>query len=296
MTVDYEESDRGTDDEAQRSLAAWDASIATFPDGSLLVGFGVEDIRDDSLPERISGPIGNIGVAYAPHPRCSLQATLGHRFERTVFSADARVKAGPRTQVRLRFEESLQTSQRLIRTGLGFLGADPEGRLIDERSERPFVVGDRAFGLVEGTFFQERISVDLRRSSVRDDFDLEVFGERRDFELQGLEDEVFGVDVTWVHRLNRRTTLDFLARYRHIDFDDRPIGSEDLTVGGIGLTRHLSSTVTASARYYLSDRHAAVRSRDLRENSFMLSIRKSFQPGSRTPRSASSRQTPRRAR
>jgi hypothetical protein len=289
MTLDHEDSDREIDDGAKRSLAVWDVSYAALRGVSLLGGFGAEDIRDDSLPERISGAVGYAGIAYEPNSRCSFRATVGHRFDRTVFSTDARLEVGPKTEIRLRFDEGFQTSQRLIRSSLGFLGTDPEGKLIDVRNSRPLVVGDRAFGLVPGTFFQERIAASLRRISQRNVFHLEVFGERRDFPLTDTDDEAVGVDVDWRRLLNRRATLDVQLRYTQTHFGGAFAGRERQTVVGVGLTYLLSSSVAVSASYYISHRNGVADLNDLRENSIILGIRKSFGPGPRAAEQASAR-------
>jgi uncharacterized protein (PEP-CTERM system associated) len=283
MTLDHEDSRREIDDGAKRSLAVLDVNYAAWRGVSLLTGFGVEDIQDDGLPDPISGPVGYAGVAYEPNSRCALRATVGHRFDRTIFSVDARMQVGSKTHVRLQFDEGLQTSERLIRSGLGFLGTDPEGRLIDVRNDRPLVVGDPAFGLIPGTFYQERASASLRRISLRNVFDLGIFGERRDFQLGDTEDTAIGLLLQWRRLLNRRASLDVQLGYTRTNFGGRLGGLEDQILSGAGFTYLLSSSVEASASYYFSHRDTALASNDVRENSIVIGIRKSFGSGSRAP-------------
>jgi uncharacterized protein (PEP-CTERM system associated) len=286
------ENSDGPDEDSKRRLVGWDGSWAAVGDVSLLGGFGLEDIRDDGLPDRIDGPVGYVGLAYEPNPRTFLSATGGRRFDRSVFSTYARHELGPRTRVSLAYDESLQTTQRLIRTGLGFLGTDPEGELIDRRTGRELVVGDPAFGLIEGTFYQKRLSAELERTSDRVDFAIELYGERRHLEREGFDDDAFGVNSTFKRWLNRRTSLDLQSRYWRVDFGNRS-GEDRQIVGGIGFTRQLSSKLSVTATYFLSYRNSDEDLRDLRENSVIIGVQRLFGAGLRDEETPVGRRLPR---
>jgi uncharacterized protein (PEP-CTERM system associated) len=272
LTADYERSRRSNGDTPNRILAAVDTFYPLFRRTGLLVGAGYEKIADPDLSDDISGAIGEVGFEWVPSRALLARGTVGYRFDRVIFSFLANWEISPKTLFRASFEESLQTSQRLYRTDLGYLGTNPAGELVDERTDRAFVVGDPAFGIIAGTFFRKRVSTQIRRTTERNIIEIVGYGESRKLESGGSEERAAGVELQWRRRLNRRLYFDLLARYDHINREEVDTGKDSLLVGRSKLAYRLNAYLDLGVTYYFSLRNASESSQDLQEHAVVLSL------------------------
>jgi uncharacterized protein (PEP-CTERM system associated) len=197
----------------------------------LLGSVGYERIEDPTLDDEPDGPIGSAGIQLEPGPRSSVTLLYQHRFESDFFSGEASYVIGPRTWIDASYSESIETSNSLFADNLEFLTRDEFGNYVDSRTARLFALDDTGFGLEENAFRLRVFDLGLHLVRGRNTFDLVVYHERRDTDATDEKETAFGGAVNWQRQISPLSRLNFIARYRHAETDDR---SQDDTVRLMG--------------------------------------------------------------
>ncbi len=201
---------------------------------------------------------------------------MSDRFEETLYTAELSVRPTPHLTGAARRVEALQTSQRLIRTSLAFLGTDPEGEFIDLRDEQQFALGDPAFGFGEEAFRQTRNSGRIQYDTPRTDAMLDVFDESRRTLLSAVTEKVYGFEVTLQRRLSRRNAARVVLGSRTVEFRRRDEREDDFRHMQLVLRFRLSPDVEARFEYTRSVRDSNVEEGRLKEHAASVGIRGAF--------------------
>jgi uncharacterized protein (PEP-CTERM system associated) len=243
---------------------------------SLLGGFGFEDITDSTLNSTPSGMIWNVGLRLTPGPRTSITVNYNDRYDTQFVSLDASHRLGARTNVSVRYSESIQTSQGVVAQQLDFLGINDDGVLIDTRTGLPFVGGDSAFGLTDNSFRQKQFNASLSGSRKRNTYAATAFREVRETDATGLTEIALGGSVSFGRRWTRKANSNFSLSYRNTDYGTADGREDDSINAAASFSYRIYKDVNGTITYNLSKRDSNVGDNDITENAVTLRLSKTF--------------------
>ncbi|MCA1851496.1 MAG: TIGR03016 family PEP-CTERM system-associated outer membrane protein [Beggiatoa sp.] len=223
------------------------------PEISLVGDLGYEDNDFSSAGDQesgISGIIWDVGFRWTPSGRTTLEATYGRRFfgDRYFFNLSHESR---RTKWRVSYDErpftarDTQIEQAVAARG----GAIP---IIDPVTGLPTVSGAGIPELDDEVFVQRRLSGGLVVEAGRNDFDILVFQEERDFQSSGARDDFWGASVLWTRNISRLTYLDMSVGWTSQDttnIDPPDERQDDLLGFHVGLRRELGRHLTSTIEY-----------------------------------------------
>ncbi|MDQ3775778.1 MAG: hypothetical protein M3461_16245 [Pseudomonadota bacterium] len=147
----------------------------------------------------------------------------------------------------------------------------------------PTVTGAGIPTLSDQVYVQRRLSGGVVLEAGRNDFDILVFQEERDFQFSGAREDFWGASVLWTRNISRLTYLDMSAGWTSVDTnavgtntdltDER---QDDLLSLHLGLRRELGRHLTSTIEYRRVERSSTDPTADLVENRISAGIRLAF--------------------
>jgi len=251
------------------------------PELSLLGSLGYQDNSFQSAGDQGSGIIWDVGVRWTPSARTTLEATYGQRFfgDRYFFNFSHESR---RTKWHITYDEVPYTPRQaqIAEAVAAGGGAIP---IVDPVTGLPTVTGAGIPTLSAEVYVQRRLSGGVVLEAGRNDFDILVFQEERDFQFSGAGEDFWGASILWTRNISRLTYLDMSAGWTSVDTnavntntdltDER---QDDLLSLYLGLRRELGRHLTSTIEYRRVERSSTDPTADLVENRISAGIRLAF--------------------
>ena len=269
--IDYENADSTTFQELLGTV--WFVySPELRPVGSL----GYEDNSFRSAGDAARGIIWDVGVRWTPSGRTTLEATYGKRFfgDRYFFDLSHESR---RTRWRITYDEAPYTPRQaqIAEAVAAGGGAIP---VIDPVTGLPTVSGAGIPTLSDEVYVQRRLSGGLVVEAGRNDFDILVFQEQRDYQATGARNDLWGANILWTRNISRLTYLDLSAGWTSEETNSGEVDErkDDLLGLHVGLRRELGRHLTSTIEYRRVERSSTDPTADLVENRISAGIRLVF--------------------
>jgi uncharacterized protein (PEP-CTERM system associated) len=246
------------------------------PELSLVGSLGYEENSFRSAGDPGSGMIWDVGVRWTPSGRTTLEATYGIRFfgDRYFFNLSHESR---RSRWRVSYDEVAYTARQaqIDEAVAARGGAIP---ITDPVTGLPTVSGAGVPRLSDEVYVQRRLSSGVGLEAGRNDFDILVFQEERDYQSTGVSDSFGGASVLWTRNISRLTYLDMSVGWTSVDTntdltDER---QDDLLSLHAGLRRELGRHLTSTIEYRRVERSSTDPTADLVENRISAAIRVLF--------------------
>lgn len=255
------------------SIYAWNHTVA------LLGGFGYETVQNGSLTKNPKGPIGDIGIRVTG-ARLDFNLKINSRYDSTFMSAEGKYELGPQLQLHFSYDESVTTTQEQILSDLSQLRLTPNGTFQNTQSGQPFTPVNSPFGINSGfgnTAFRDRTGrLALSGTLDRNSYTMSALDESRTTESTAFNETTIALAAGLARELTPITRYNLSLGYTTTE-DRSPVQRTDDTYNlSTGLTFLLNNGLTASATYGLVYRRSTAPGQDVRENSFILGLRKSI--------------------
>jgi uncharacterized protein (PEP-CTERM system associated) len=255
------------------SIYAWNHTVA------LLGGFGYETVQNGSLSKNPKGPIGDIGIRLTG-ARLEFTLKINSRYDTTFVSAEAKYELGPQLQLLSSYNESVTTTQEQILGDLSQLRLTPNGTFQNSQTGQPFTPINSPFGINSGfgnTAFRDRTGrLTLTGILGRNTYTMSALDESRTTETTNFNETTIALAAGLARELTPMTRYNLSLGYTTTE-DRSPVQRTDDTYNlSTGLNFLLNNGLTASATYGLVYRRSTTPGQDVRENSFILGIRKSI--------------------
>ncbi|MGH9895045.1 MAG: TIGR03016 family PEP-CTERM system-associated outer membrane protein, partial [bacterium] len=272
--IDYDRADSTTFQELLGSV-----TFIYSPEISLLGSLGYEDNSFRSAGDPASGTIWDAGVRWTPSGRTTLEATYGRRFFGDRYFIDLSHESR-RTRWRITYDEAAYTARQaqIDEAVAARGGAIPN---VDPVTGLPTVSGAGIPRLSDEVFVQRKLSGGVVLQAGRNDFDILVFREERDFQSTvGVGDDFWGASILWTRNLSRLTYVDMSVGWTSvdtiIDSTDARRRQDDLLGLHVGLRRELGRHLTSTIEYRRVERSSTDPTADLAENRISAGIRLVF--------------------
>jgi len=269
--IDYVRADSTTFQELLGSV-----TFIYSPEISLLGDLGYEDNDFSSAGDPGSGIIWDAGVRWTPSGRTTLEATYGRRFFGDRYFIDLSHESR-RTRWRITYDEAAYTARQVqIDEAVAARGgAIPN---VDPVTGLPTVSGAGIPRLSDEVFVQRRLSGGVVLEAGRNDFDILVFQEQRDFQKTGARDDFWGANILWTRNISPLTYLDMSVGWTSVNTnndlaDER---QDDLLGLHVGLRRELGRHLTSIIEYRRVERSSTDPTADLVENRISAGVRLVF--------------------
>ncbi len=246
---------------------------------SLLGGFGYEEVRNGTLSQNIKGPIGNIGIGLLG-ARTELTLKLNRRYASTFMTAAGKYEFGPQLRLQVSYDESVTTTQEQALNDLAALRLTQNGAFADSKTGQPFSPLNSQFGINSGlgnTAYHDRTGrIGLTGTFGRNNYTIGVVDENRTTDSSNFNETSIGVIAGYTREVT--PTVNFNLNLGYTNTEDRtPIAQTDDTYNlATGFSFMLTTSLTASATYSLLYRRSTQPGQDVRENSFILALRKAI--------------------
>lgn len=265
----------GTD--IERRLVKLNTQYAFNSTWSLLAGVGYERIDDPTLFDSPDGVIWDLGFQVRPNSVSSARFTVGERFGGSNYNVEVNYIPSPLTRLRANYIQTINTSQTLGIQDLSTLGLSPQGALIDQETGLPFLPGDPRFGLTNGAFRQDRFSAGIEHTSLRNRYTLDIFDEKREFDVQTQNNtHSRGVILGFNRSLTPLLSFNLSGSYSVSTFENQSDREDDLYSANAGLSYRLSETAQARFSYRHTERKSNAANADLAENFVAITLLKEF--------------------
>ena len=123
--------------------------------------------------------------------------------------------------------------------------------IIDPVTGLPTVSGAGIPTLSDEVYVQRRLSGGVVLEAGRNDFDILVFQEQRDYQATGARDDFWGASILWTRNISRLTYLDMSAGWTSVDTnsDLTDAQQDDLLSLHVGLRRELGRHLMSTIEY-----------------------------------------------
>lgn len=265
----------GTD--IERRLAKLNTQYAFNSTWSLLAGVGYERIDDPTLFDSPDGVIWDLGFQVRPNSVSSARFTAGERFGGSNYNLEVNYLPSPLTRLRANYIQAINTSQSLGIQDLSALALSPQGALINSQTGQPFLPGDPRFGLTNSAFRQDRFSAGIEHTSLRNRYTLDIFDEKREFDVQTQNNtHSRGVILGFNRSLTPLLSFNLSGSYSVSTFENQSDREDDLYSANAGLSYRLSDTAQARLSYRHTERKSSAANSDLVENFVAVTLLKEF--------------------
>ena len=270
------------------------------------VGAGYQQLRFSGTPGyRVSEPIWNAGVRWAPTIGSSITVGYGRRDGAGSLYLDAAASPTARTRVFARYSQGISTSAEDQQNLLSTTSIGSTGELVDSATGAPVASSSANFGTQNGLYRLRRFSANASYILDRDSFNLSLSNEDRTI----LSPTTFGPDpgnggllpvlptgsssngtfvtLSWQHELTPVLTTSTSVTYGTTSYSGLTSGpSSNTTTNSISAQAALSYSITeslsGSIRYLYSERSSSQAQTifgtqgSVTENVLYLGLRKRF--------------------
>lgn len=241
---------------------------------SLILNGGIE--KNDFATSRSSqdGPFWQVGLSWTPSPRTSIDAGFGKRFFGKNYFFDLSHRSR-RTVWSASYNEDTSTVRQvqLERQLIPLVDAFGEPILVPGTDTQILIPVDTAT-LTNEVLIRKRFNADVAVKGRRTKANFGVFHERRDFQLTGDEETVFGLTAGADRRLSRHTSLKLSGRWQTTDL--RSGNTQTFWRTTVGLTREFARDVSGALRYSHERQTSDLARDEYAENRVTASVRVSF--------------------
>jgi uncharacterized protein (PEP-CTERM system associated) len=246
---------------------------------SLLGGFGYEEVKNGSLAQTIKGPIGNIGFGVIG-TRSELTIKLNHRYASTYVSASGKYELGPQLRFQASYDENVTTTQEQTLSDLAALRLTPNGAFADRNTGQPFVPLSSQFGINSGignaAYHDRTARLGLSGTFGRNSYTIGLTDENRTTDTTNFNETSLALTAALAREISSTVNYNLSLGYTNTE-DRAPVAQTDDTYNlATGFSFMLNTGLTASATYSLLYRRSTQPGQDVRENSFILALRKSL--------------------
>jgi uncharacterized protein (PEP-CTERM system associated) len=236
-------------------------------------------VQNGSLTKNPKGPIGDIGIRLTG-ARLEFTLKVNSRYDSTFVSADGKYELGPQLHLQLSYDEAVTTTQEQILSDLGQLRLTPNGTFLNTRTGQPFTPVNSPFGINSGfgnTAFRDRTGrLVLDGTLGRNSYTMSALHETRTTESTNFDETTIALAGGFARELTPMMKYNLTLGYTTTE-DRSPFQRTDDTYNlATGLSLLLNNGLTASATYGLVYRRSTAAGQDVRENSFILGIRKNI--------------------
>lgn len=214
-----------------------------------IFGGGGYEFNDFGSPEDDDGLFWQVGSAWRPSSHTTVEGGFGRRFFGGNFFFTAEHESR-RTVWRASFrEEPTQTRDVDLQIQLVPL-TDPFGDPVSDplsRASRSQIRTDEANPTSE-VFVSQRFDGSVAFRGRRTNVELTGFHEKRDFQITGDEETVFGASLAASRRLGRRLAVQMAGRWQVFDLRDG-IQEDTRWEGSIGVTYTVARSIDSSIEY-----------------------------------------------
>lgn len=269
--IDY---DSGEDTTFQELLG--NIGYIYSPHITLLGDVGYEKNDFASAGDPGSGIIWDVGFRWTPSGRTRLEATYGLRFFGDRYFVDLSHESR-RTRWHISYDEEPYTPRQ---AQIDQTAAVPGGvfPIVDPETGLPTLSGAGVPSLSDEVYVDRRLSGGVVIEAGRNDFDILVFQEQRDFQLSGETDEFWGASILWTRSLNALTDLDMSVGWTSEDTstDSSDERKDDLLGLHVGLRRELGRHLTSALEFRRVERSSTDPTEEFVENRISATIRLLF--------------------
>jgi uncharacterized protein (PEP-CTERM system associated) len=246
---------------------------------SLLGGFGYEEVKNGSLSQPIKGPIGNIGLGVIG-ARSELTIKLNRRYASTFVTASGKYELGPQLRLQASYDENVTTTQEQTLSDLAALRLTPNGAFADRNTGQAFVPLSSQFGINSGignTAYHDRVArLGLSGTFGRNSYTIGLTDESRTTDTTNFNETSLALTAGLAREISSTVNYNLSLGYTNTE-DRAPVAQTDDTYNlATGFSFMLNTGLTASATYSLLYRRSTQPGQDVRENSFILALRKSL--------------------
>ena len=276
--IDYENADSTTFQELLGTVR-----FVYSPELSPVGSLGYEDNSFRSAGDPARGIIWDVGVRWTPSGRTALEATYGRRFfgDRYFFNLSHESR---RTKWHITYDEVPYTARQaqIAEAVAAGGGAIP---VIDPVTGLPTVSGAGIptlnDTLSDEVYVQRRLSGGVVLEAGRNDFNILVFQEERDYQatgVRGVRDDFWGASVLWTRNISRLTYLDMSVGWTSVEANSSLLvpRKDDLLGLHVGLRRELGRHLISTIEYRRVERSSTDPMADLVENRISAGIRLVF--------------------
>lgn len=227
--------------------------------------------------QRPSGPFWNAGATWSPTTRTSLRASYGKRFFGNNYSLNLTHKTR-NSSWQLSYVEDTVTMRQLLfeqRFGLVFIDPITSRPTTDTRTAIPFVFEFNAPFLTNDVFIRKRWQGSAGYRLKRNDLNLTLFKEHREFQTRPETQDIWGGQATWGLQFGPYTKLAVGSGLQRLDlpFQGRKDDLWNLTAS---VSRNLQPNLTGAIEYRYLMRDSNVSSAEYRENRITARIGMTF--------------------
>ncbi|HEX3500343.1 MAG TPA: TIGR03016 family PEP-CTERM system-associated outer membrane protein [Stellaceae bacterium] len=268
-----------TTDSTSRQSGVVDAVYFLNRTFSLLGGFGYEEVKNGSLTNNIKGPIGNIGIGVIG-ARTELTLKLNHRYDSTYVTASGNYELGPQLRLQVSYDESVTTTQEQTLSDLAALRLTPNGAFADSKTGLPFTPLTSQFGINSGignTAYHDRMArMGLSGTFGRNTYTIGLTDENRTTDSTNFNETSTSFTAGLAREISSTVNYNLNLGYTNVE-DRSPVAQADDTYSlATGFSFVLNTGLTASATYSLFYRRSTQPGQDIRENAFIVALRKSL--------------------
>ena len=268
-----------TTNTTSRQTGTLDTTYALTRIVSLLAGFGYEEVKNSSLVQNPKGLIGNFGIGLTG-ARTELNVKMNYRYDSQFISLDGKYELGPQLRLTAAYNQTVTTTQEQTLSDLAALRLASNGGLVAGSSGQPFTPINSALGINSGignTAFRDSMGrVGLNGTFGRNTYTMGLLDESRKTETTNFNETVTTLSGGWVRELTPLTRFNLSLGYTVTDDRGAVPRSDDTYNASTGLSFQLNNSLTATATYSVIYRRSNQPGQDVRENSFLLGIRKSI--------------------
>jgi uncharacterized protein (PEP-CTERM system associated) len=248
---------------------------------SLLGSVGYQIIDDPTLTTSLDGPTASLGFEYTPGPRTKLRLLGNHRNDSNFASALASYEFRNGSIATFSYDETVTTGQDQLLNNVSALGTNQQGQFVDTRTRGSFEPRGTGLGIGDlSNSTVRRKAATLTYAGAADELTTFNFRARHDESTSesgvSQTEKSDGVLASVTRALGPFTNLIGSVDYTRSSTVAVTPETDDTYLVSLGVGFSLTQTVTVGVDGRTLMRFSNQEGRGLRENSVIVSLRKTF--------------------
>ncbi len=273
LIYDRRDSQAADDTDTKIEQAALDLGYRVGSRIALLATLGRENNRfeDESDDDRPGGFFWEVGAAWNPSIRTSLEARTGDRFFGQTYKLNLRYRTR-RMTMNISYDEKPTNTSITITE-------DPSS-LNQSSTPAPTTPGGDQSGRVPlpdvstDVFVRKRFTADISRVTAKSIFRIGAFNEERDYRSVGDDEQDYGVDASWDWKITQRMTSRLVGDWFRQELRDG--NNEDLWQVSLRLTRQFSLNADGFLELRHGNRDSNIAENNYEQNQIQVGFRIQF--------------------